>query len=305
MPSLQPSDIPFQCDDYDKKDGIEFRRICKNDGCCDPVRSATSHCHYVYKFFGENMEKVCSECCRPSKEVAPAPPAHPIYPPIDCTLVSNPFRICKPTSCCNKERSETWYCNNIYETYGDAIGSICWYCCSNPKEIDETVLRYLAGPEEHKKQEGGPRKLAVNGDNYANVRFSPYEWMREVKTEYYFRYEGGQMVPPCFETVHYRILKDPLRIHPDQLAEVERLLAWRIAPKGSKFNECQRDSAGRERQGTNGNAVDLNRPLQGYSNIHRKVFCECNDWISKWKEDREWCKLDRLTRFYERPYNYL
>jgi hypothetical protein len=113
------------------------------------------------------------------------------------------------------------------------------------------------------------------------------------------------MAPPCFETVHYRVMKDPIRIHPVQLAELERLLAWRIAPKGSTNNECQLDTAGRDRPGSNGNAVDLNRPLQEYSNIHRKVFCECKDWNSKWKEDQDWCKLNRDTRFYERPYNYL
>lgn len=113
------------------------------------------------------------------------------------------------------------------------------------------------------------------------------------------------MVPPCFETVHYRVMKDPIRIHPIQLEELERLLAWRIAPKGSGSNECQRDTAGRERSGSNGNAVDLNRPLQDYSDIHRKVFCECIDWDSKWTEDQQWCQLDKKTRFFDRPYNFL
>eukprot|EP00980_Cylindrotheca_fusiformis_P012173 scaffold2945_cov99-Cylindrotheca_fusiformis.AAC.2 len=399
MPTSRTTTIePFQCDKYDGMDGIEIHRICKTDGCCDPIRSSTNQCHYVYKFFGEDdMARLCSDCCN-NKELAPPPAPHPTYPPIDCTLVSNPFRICKPTSCCNEERSDTWYCKDIYETYGDAMGSICWYCCSQPKEVDPTVLNRrrrrrlvstttttttssssssspqqddimeLSVADVNDKGGGGgvllPQGLRANeirldpvsfeaiadekqqqqhiteemkdyystssrkshnhhqqesnstlrnlqndvpsGNNYVNVRYSPYEWLREVKTEYYFRYEGGQMVPPCYETVHYRVMKDPIRIHSIQLEEIERLLAWRIAPKGSGENECQRDTAGRERPGSkNGNAVDLNRPLQAYSNIHRKVFCECNDWDSKWKEDQEWCKLDKKTRFFDRPYNFL
>jgi hypothetical protein len=170
---------------------------------------------------------------------------------------------------------------------------------------------YVAGVEDYRRrqaearQKSDARRLSeLTGDNYINVKYSPYEWMREVRTEYYYRYEGTQMVPPCYETVHYRVMKDAIRIHPDQLKELERLLAWRIAPKGSEFNECQRDTAGKERPGSNGDAVDMNRPLQSYNNIHRKVFCECDDWDSKFQEDSKWCELDRETRFYQQPYNY-
>jgi hypothetical protein len=113
-----------------------------------------------------------------------------------------------------------------------------------------------------------------------------------------------KMVPPCFDTVHYRVMKDPILINPLQLKELERLLAWRIAPKDSEFNSCKLDTAGRERPGSNGDAVDLNRPLQSYNNIHRKVFCECKDWDSKWQEDRDWCELDKNVRFFEHPYNF-
>lgn len=248
------------------------------------------------------------------------------------------------------------------------MGSICWHCCSEPKDIGQTLpsrllrgglsetlkethagdavdgwvesndvllpsglwasdlimdpanfeatenleKKYLASiqdyrtrQEESKPEQGHKeRKLNEAGDNYVNIKYSPYEWMREVKTEYYYRYEGTQMVPPCFETVHYRIMKDPILIHPDQLAELERLLAWRIGPKGSGKNECELDTAGRERPGSNGNAVDLNRPLQSYHNIHRKVFCECIDWKSKFQEDKDWCELDADTRHYLHPYNF-
>jgi hypothetical protein len=116
----------FQCDDFDGQPGIDLRRICKDDACCDPDRSSTDHCHYVYKFFGDAMDQVCLQCCDPQKEVGPPPPPHPVYPPIDCTLVSNPYRMCKPSSCCNEDRSETEYCLETYEEYGNAMGSICW-----------------------------------------------------------------------------------------------------------------------------------------------------------------------------------
>jgi hypothetical protein len=255
------------------------------------------------------------------------------------------------------------------------MGSVCWYCCSVPKEVDPSVLhnplreleeieeshmiedtvnarsvetnrntgsrtdqefhsirkaknqsytnaiildpsnfevnpyaekQHLASLEEYERtsREGSRHLSELQGDNYASVAYSPYQWLREVKTEYYFRYEGAQMVPPCFETVHYRVMKDAIRINPRQLAELERLLAWRIAPKGSAFKQCQNDTAGRPRAGSNGNAVDLNRPLQKYSNVHRKVFCECRDWRSKFQEDRDWCTLDQNKRWYTMPYNY-
>jgi len=173
---------------------------------------------------------------------------------------------------------------------------------------DNAEAEHLADIENHRKRKKNAttqsRRLnELQGNNYKNVRYSPYQWLKEVRTEYYYRYEGSQMTPPCYETVHYRVMKDPIRINPVQLAELERLLAWRIAPMGSDFNECRRDTAGRERKGSNGNAVDLNRPVQEYHNIHRKVFCECRDWKSKWEEDQKWCELDESERE-EYPYNF-
>jgi hypothetical protein len=285
---------------------------------------------------------------------------HPIYQPTDCAVPPNPARICR--SCCDPQMSTTQYCQDTYLRFTDTIGSICWYCCSESKEVDpaatsrrlqgvetprpegelhevleaidvhlpsgqwaselvmdsenfevtanlqgeymESIEGYRTRQEESKRLQRSRKTESLTGDNYVNVRYSPYEWMREVGTEYFYRYEGTQMVPPCYEKVHYRVMKDPIRIHPDQLAELERLLAWRIAPKGSEFNECQRDSAGPDRAGSSGNAVDLNRPLQSYSNIHRKVFCECGDWDSKFQGDKDWCELDQQTRWYEKPYNF-
>jgi hypothetical protein len=44
--------------------------------------------------------------------------------------------------------------------------------------------------EEESMTENTLRKLQdyQSGNNYVNVKYSPYEWMREVRTEYYFRY---------------------------------------------------------------------------------------------------------------------
>jgi hypothetical protein len=403
-PSASPSNgdsmvVGLICETYKGFPEANFGRICSNEaaGCCNEKRGDARFCHKAYNLFGDDMDDVCSQCCTPAKEVAPPPPPHPVYEPTNCALLDNPGRICR--SCCDATMSTTDYCEETYLNFTETIGSICWYCCSDPVEVDPAVFELTASPsstptassvpsseqssipsdtarrgllrqgadqtkaaldsisdglteaedvlltnglwardlvmdpanfevsdnleeeyvasiEAYQKRREEAKRLAQkdqrrrlsegipSGDNYVNVPYSPYEWMREVKTEYYYRYEGTQMVPPCFETVHWRVMKDPIRIHPDQLVELERLLAWRIAPKGSEFNECDRDTAGRERPESNGNAVDLNRPLQSYSNIHRKVFCECNDWDSKWKEDRDWCELDADTRFYEQPYNY-
>ena len=37
----------------------------------------------------------------------------------------------------------------------------------------------------------------IHDEDYEDVIYWPYEWMLHVGTEYYFRYEGTQPVPPC------------------------------------------------------------------------------------------------------------
>lgn len=137
-------------------------------------------------------------------------------------------------------------------------------------------------------------------ENYDNVEWWPYEWFLKVGTEYYFRYEGTQTVPPCYDTAHWRVFKDPIRVAPHQMRELERLIAWRTG------DDCQRDTAGK---GTdNPDAVDVARPIQSYHRLHRKVFCECKDWPSKFPEDRQWCRNWQDTppeqRLFENPYNW-
>lgn len=145
-------------------------------------------------------------------------------------------------------------------------------------------------------------QVVVHDIDYADVPYWPYEWLVKVETEYYFRYEGTQIVPPCWEVVHWRTMKDPIRVHPRQIDELNRLLAWRIAPSPS----CEFDSAGRV--SSDGNRVDLNRDTQYYHPQHRLVFCECKDWPSKFENDQAWCTNWRedpgTTRFYDTPYSF-
>jgi hypothetical protein len=167
-------------------------------------------------------------------------------------------------------------------------------------EFNDTVRAHEEFHERHRQLIGGDE-----------IEWFNYFAMLGVRTEYYYRYSGSQTIPPCYgnfdsssrhETNHWRVLKDPIRIHPRQLAEMKRLLAERIAPRGAETLSCKKDTAAKVRSdGT----VDVARPLQYTHPAHFKVFCECKDWPSKWPEDREWCGIDDLNeRFYKTPYNF-
>jgi hypothetical protein len=138
-------------------------------------------------------------------------------------------------------------------------------------------------------------------ENYDDVHWWPYEWLLKVGTEYYYRYEGSMTVPPCYSVNHWRVMKDPIRVAKHQITELERLLAWRINGK------CEPSTAGKERR-DNPDAVDVNRPLQELQKGHRMVFCECQDWPSKFPQEREWCakwqQRDPELRLFENPYNW-
>jgi len=157
-----------------------------------------------------------------------------------------------------------------------------------------------------KQREARHRKMqdSQHDVDYEDVEWWPYEWLVKVETEYYFRYEGTQMVPPCWEVVHWRVMKDPIQVHERQIKELNRLLAWRISPSGS--NQCEPETAGDV--SSDGQTVDLSRRTQYYHTQHRKVFCECKDWPSKFEGDRKWCenwKSDPgYIRFYQTPYSF-
>jgi hypothetical protein len=145
----------------------------------------------------------------------------------------------------------------------------------------------------------------------SQLRFHNYQFLIDVRTEYYYRYSGTQTVPPCWgpyesgsrgNTNHWRVMKDPIRVHPRQIAEMERLLKNRIAPPDDPFHACQVDTAGAiDEEGH----ISVARPLQAHSYPHFESFCECKDWPSKWPEDRAWCEIaDINERFYDRPYHF-
>jgi Eukaryotic-type carbonic anhydrase len=150
---------------------------------------------------------------------------------------------------------------------------------------------------------------------YDEIEYFNYWPMLGARTEYYFRYSGSQTIPPCYGnfetdsrtgTNHWRVMKDPIRIHPRQLRELERLVRERIAPIDDPVQSvrCKKDTAAKV-DPTSGK-VNTARPLQDWSTVHFKTFCECKDWPSKWPEDREWCNKnqDIDTRFYSKPYNF-
>jgi hypothetical protein len=96
-------------------------------------------------------------------------------------------------------------------------------------------------------------------------------------------------------------MKDPIRVHHRQIAELNRLLASRRDP-----DTCVRDTAGVV--SPDEQTVNVSRDVQYYHPQHRKVFCECKDWPSKFESDRNWCRdwkedMD-YKRFYEYPYNF-
>ena len=108
--------------------------------------------------------------------------------------------------------------------------------------------------------------------------------------QYYFRYEGSLPEPPCFETVHWRVLKNPVRVSPAQIEELDRLIAHRIDPL-----TCKRETAGKMRR-PGSKKVDVNRRIQTRTREHKLVFCECVDWESANREDRAWCEKSMKER---------
>lgn len=104
--------------------------------------------------------------------------------------------------------------------------------------------------------------------------------------QYYFRYEGSMVEPPCFDTsVHWRVMKDAIRVSPRQIKKLERIIARRLNPE-----TCERESAGKPREG-HPIRRDVARPLQATSSKHALVYCECEDWESHLPADLEYCQL--------------
>lgn len=110
------------------------------------------------------------------------------------------------------------------------------------------------------------------------------------------------VVPPCYETVHWRIFKDPIRVHKRQIDELNRLLAWRVNKE-----TCKVDTSGI--LSDDGNRIKANRAVQYlHEEKHDVVFCECRDWPSKFEGDNEWCDAwsddVEYDRLFKRPYSF-
>ncbi|KAL3911852.1 MAG: hypothetical protein SGILL_007121 [Bacillariaceae sp.] len=142
--------------------------------------------------------------------------------------------------------------------------------------------------------------------------WSDYWAMLGCKTEYYFRYQGSGTIPPCYGknekgkrsgVNHWRVMKDPARINPVQLAELQRLIAERVAPFDDPVAPCARDTAAKI--SPHGD-VSTARPTQQFSELgHKLTFCQCSDWESKWEEDRKWCAIDSVDeRFFQKRFNW-
>lgn len=121
-------------------------------------------------------------------------------------------------------------------------------------------------------------------------------------THYYFRYQGTTTEPPCLHTVHWRVMRVPIKVAPSQIRALEALLSERIDPQ-----TCIAKTVGRPRN-DGGTAVDVNRPLQTVAvwpwkerTGHKIVYCECVDWESNLPNDEEYCSLPMDERgVYER-----
>lgn len=110
-------------------------------------------------------------------------------------------------------------------------------------------------------------------------------------TKYYFRYEGSMAEPPCIETVHWRVLKDPIRVAPRQINILDKLFARRLDPVTCQYYQ----TAGKPRE-KRPHRVDVNRPTQTTTRAHKVVFCECVDWPSRSEADLQWCGLSTEAR---------
>jgi hypothetical protein len=309
---------------YDKCDELDnTSRLCKDEGCCDVEFSDTEYCQGEWASHVGDVERICWSCCFPSK-IFPEPSKRKLLE--KCQVLHDgsdgvklPNSQSELLSIIEEETSE----NSLHTAMTQ--DEMRLFHKNNPAQLrpgdrifeHPSMQRKLIVREENFSPKGEKdedayfeeihsafqrRELQVPiMENYEDVYWWPYEWLLKVGTEYYFRYEGSMTVPPCYTVNHWRVMKDPIRVAKHQIQELERLLAWRLN------SECNASTAGKPRDG-NPDAVDVNRPLQELEKGHRMVFCECQDWPSKFPNEREWCKKwqtrDPAVRLYDNPYNW-
>lgn len=273
-------------------------RVCKAESCCDQKYSGTDYCKKQRAENPGDFERICWYCCHPSKE----------FSLDDNRLLlensnSNAGSVGKEMT---EEEARRWHKNNPRSLSSE---DVVFNHTSMHRELivrkENFVEKGLRDEDEYFRElhDAHQRRQLQKPvkENYEDVFWWPYEWLLKVGTEYYFRYEGSMTVPPCYTVNHWRVMKDPIRVAKHQIEELERLLAWRLNGK------CKASTAGKPRK-NNPDAVDVNRPVQELDKGHRLVFCECQDWPSKFPQEREWCKKwqerDPDLRLFENPYNW-
>lgn len=284
-----------QCSELDNS-----KRICKEKSCCEPQYANTKYCQQQMSKYKDDWERICWSCCHPSKEF-PEATSRKLLAEASAEADAE-----STTTAKTEEELRLWHRENPREL--------------SPKDVrfnHRTLERELIVREENFGRKGENDEDAyfeeIHGEfqrrelqtpvmeNYEDVHWWPYEWLLKVGTEYYYRYEGSMTVPPCYSVNHWRVMKDPIRVAKHQITELERLLAWRIN------DQCKSSTAGKPRR-NNPDAVDVNRPLQELQKGHRMVFCECQDWPSKFPQERAWCdkwqKRDPELRLFQNPYNW-
>lgn len=112
----------------------------------------------------------------------------------------------------------------------------------------------------------------------------------KVGTQYYFRYNGSLPEPPCFEGVHWRVMKHPIPVAPSQIERLQELVARRLNPE-----TCKKDTVGKRRYAGQ-EIYDINRPLQTVRHSHTLVYCECVDWKSHERLDNKYCRMPPKKR---------
>ena len=115
--------------------------------------------------------------------------------------------------------------------------------------------------------------------------FHPYVWHLLTGSQYYFRYRGSWVEPPCLEdlTAEWRVMKEPIKMSRDQFDRLDAILYQRLNP-----STCVRESSGRLRKGSTYKR-DFNRPIQTTTDMHNVTYCECIDFSSGYPKDLTYC----------------
>ncbi|GKY92772.1 hypothetical protein MPSEU_000247000 [Mayamaea pseudoterrestris] len=141
--------------------------------------------------------------------------------------------------------------------------------------------------------EGQRRRLGtgtqVVDKPYYKGPYYPHMFYKDSNTEYYFRYFGSVIEPPCLEYVHWRVMRLPVKISPSQFKRLNALFLNRLNP-----TTCEKESAGRVRGGTI--KRDVSRPLQTMTKDHKLVYCECVNWRSPKPADVAYCNQTMADR---------